>query len=299
MEENKIYILKLEDNKYYIGKTGRDVNTRFTEHVNGYGSEWTKKHKPIKIINSSICLSKFDEDNITKEYMIKYGIENVRGGTYCKLNLEDFEIKVLENEFNGINNKCYKCGEDGHYAKNCLTKYNDYISLFSTKEELEKEINAIKKYIMNIKNYNNPFRYITCCNITNKGIYPVQKKDIQEVLLNIKNTTISFSDFESDVNIINLLNSYIIQKKQQVTYNNNNNNKLELMNKNLKLKNAYIYDLFIKKRKYEEDFLNTLNETDRIIFKENNYENIYDLIKDELCSKLELLYEKLLKFYLL
>ena len=71
------------------------------------------------------------------------------------------------------------------------------------------------------------------------------------------------------------------------------------MNKNSKLKNAYIYDFFIKKRQYEEDFLNTLNEKHRIIFRKNNYKNIYDLAKDELCSKLELLYEKLSKFYLL
>ena len=64
MEECKIYILELEDNKYY---TGRDINTRFTEHANEYDSKWTKRHKPIKIINSSVCVSKFDEDNLRKE----------------------------------------------------------------------------------------------------------------------------------------------------------------------------------------------------------------------------------------
>jgi len=291
MEEYKIYILELEDDKYYIGKTRRDINTRFTEHVNGYGSEWTKKYKPIEIINSSICLSKFDEDNITKECMIKYGIENVRGGTYCKVNLEDFEIKVLENEFNGINNKC---GEDDHYIRNCLAKYSDYISLFSTKEELEKEIENIKKYIVSVENYNNPFRYINC-NSTTKSFNFV-RKDIQEVLLNMENSTLCFKDVGCDANILNLLRSNTTRSGEQPI---DENKKLKLMNGNLKLKNAYIYDLFIKKRKYEEDFLNTLNEKDRIIFRENNYENIYDLVKDELCSKLELLYEKLLKFYLL
>ena len=45
-----IYILKLENEKYYIGKTD-DPNTRIKLHFDGNGSAWTKKYKPIKIID--------------------------------------------------------------------------------------------------------------------------------------------------------------------------------------------------------------------------------------------------------
>jgi predicted GIY-YIG superfamily endonuclease len=43
-----IYILKLEENKWYVGKTYRKVKERFQEHLDGKGSSWTKKYKPIE-----------------------------------------------------------------------------------------------------------------------------------------------------------------------------------------------------------------------------------------------------------
>jgi predicted GIY-YIG superfamily endonuclease len=36
-----IYILKLREGKYYIGKT-KNVEKRFNEHIAGNGSGWTK-----------------------------------------------------------------------------------------------------------------------------------------------------------------------------------------------------------------------------------------------------------------
>lgn len=45
-----IYILKLNDNKYYIGKTNRTVKNRYQEHLEGIGSFWTKKYKPLSVV---------------------------------------------------------------------------------------------------------------------------------------------------------------------------------------------------------------------------------------------------------
>ena len=45
-----IYILKLENSKYYIGKT-TNIDSRLSAHMLGNGSEWTKLHKLIKIDN--------------------------------------------------------------------------------------------------------------------------------------------------------------------------------------------------------------------------------------------------------
>ena len=44
-----IYILQLEQNKYYVGKTG-NPQFRLNNHITGSGSAWTKKYKPIKLI---------------------------------------------------------------------------------------------------------------------------------------------------------------------------------------------------------------------------------------------------------
>ena len=44
-----IYILKLKNSKYYVGKT-QNIEKRYEQHVNGTGSAWTKKYKPLSII---------------------------------------------------------------------------------------------------------------------------------------------------------------------------------------------------------------------------------------------------------
>ena len=36
-----IYILRLEDNKYYVGKTN-NIKKRIKQHKESYGSSWTK-----------------------------------------------------------------------------------------------------------------------------------------------------------------------------------------------------------------------------------------------------------------
>ena len=38
-----VYALKLEQEKYYIGKTNKPMSERYQEHVDGIGSSWTAK----------------------------------------------------------------------------------------------------------------------------------------------------------------------------------------------------------------------------------------------------------------
>jgi predicted GIY-YIG superfamily endonuclease len=114
-----IYVLKLVQDKYYIGKTYKDITQRFTQHSKGQGAEWTKLYKPIRMIEFFQTADKFQEDVSTKKYMERYGIENVRGGSYTKINLDDYQLKALENEFRTANNLCFKCGKPGHFVSEC------------------------------------------------------------------------------------------------------------------------------------------------------------------------------------
>ena len=113
-----IYVLELENNKYYVGKTSR-IEKRFKNHLNGEGSQFTKKYKPIKIYRVYKKLSEFDEDNYTKKYMKLFGIDNVRGGSYCNIVLSKYQIDLLNKELCTTNNTCYRCGRDTHLANFC------------------------------------------------------------------------------------------------------------------------------------------------------------------------------------
>jgi predicted GIY-YIG superfamily endonuclease len=43
-----IYILKLDNGKYYVGKSNH-VRQKYSDHISGNGSEWTRLYKPISI----------------------------------------------------------------------------------------------------------------------------------------------------------------------------------------------------------------------------------------------------------
>lgn len=116
-----IYILRLQGGRYYVGKSD-NVMKRYEQHIAGLGSAWTKKYKPISVEKVIENVSPFDEDKFTKEYMAKYGIDKVRGGTYVSVELDDFQKEALNTEIWGAQDKCTLCGRKGHFVKDCYAK---------------------------------------------------------------------------------------------------------------------------------------------------------------------------------
>ena len=122
---NYIYVLKLSEGRYYVGKSD-NVIARFQQHLNSNptggqrgGSEWTKKYSPLLLIECYESKSIFDEDNKTKEYMMKYGFDNVRGGSYAKFDLSVEDLNALKKELAGSMGLCFNCGRAGHYIGEC------------------------------------------------------------------------------------------------------------------------------------------------------------------------------------
>lgn len=116
MEE--LYVLQLQGGKYYVGKTS-DMNRRYEEHKKGTGSSWTSKYKPVKILEVRPLKDEYDENNTTKDLMKKYGVDNVRGGSYTQVELPYGTKVVIQSEIRGNSNACFKCGEHGHFARDC------------------------------------------------------------------------------------------------------------------------------------------------------------------------------------
>lgn len=79
-----IYILALENGKYYVGKTDQPEN-RILSHLNANGSAWTRAYRPVRIYGTYPSSSSHDEDEYTIRMMERFGIRNVRGGMHNRL----------------------------------------------------------------------------------------------------------------------------------------------------------------------------------------------------------------------
>ena len=124
-----IYVLQLVENKFYIGKTS-NPEFRIGNHFDKKGALWTTKYMPIHILELIDKCDDFDEDKFTFKYMQQYGIENVRGGSFCSYELEQNEINVINKIITSCSDSCYNCNSPNHFANKC--------------KEPKKQINAIE-----------------------------------------------------------------------------------------------------------------------------------------------------------
>lgn len=138
MSNTNIYVLRLEGGRYYIGKSD-DVEKRYQQHLNGNGSAWTRKYKPNLLEKVIKNVSPFEEDKITKEYMSKYGINKVRGGSYVEIELSEFHISALKMEIWAAKDLCTRCGRSGHFVKDCFANTDSLGNKIEDDEDEEEE----------------------------------------------------------------------------------------------------------------------------------------------------------------
>ena len=153
IEKCTVYVLECEDGKYYVGST-QNRKQRFKQHQRGRGSQWTRLHKPIRVLKEHRRIpSKFLlglESKVTAECMLEFGVNNVRGsyfcsprdyhvgdveslakflGHYCDLNYRKVSARLSQTlpavpgkrvrRRATIPARCYICGALGHKASKC------------------------------------------------------------------------------------------------------------------------------------------------------------------------------------
>lgn len=143
-----IYILSCKNNKYYVGKT-TNVFNRIDDHIAGNATAWTKKYPPIDIIELHNDCDPYDEDKYTLQMMNKYGIDNVRGGSFTEIVLDDVSIAMINKMNSGATDKCFNCNKSGHFANECNMN-----NVQATKVTKKPKVNVpIKRKSSNAKCY--------------------------------------------------------------------------------------------------------------------------------------------------
>jgi hypothetical protein len=121
-----VYVLSLQENKYYIGKIDnidkiQKIHFTYTP-TNIYtpkSSLWTGIYRPLTV--EKIYENTDDDTKITLEYMDKIGIDNVRGGVFSEIYLSK-EKKNFINQLLNKSSRCYFCGSAFHLLEKCPEK---------------------------------------------------------------------------------------------------------------------------------------------------------------------------------
>uniref|UniRef100_A0A6C0HLZ0 CCHC-type domain-containing protein n=1 Tax=viral metagenome TaxID=1070528 RepID=A0A6C0HLZ0_9ZZZZ len=144
-----IYILRLAKGKFYVGKAG-DVQRRYAEHLRGKGAEWTRIYRPLNIQTIIYDTSPFDEDRYVKEYMSKFGVDSVRGGSYSQTVLDGAQKSAIEKELRMAEDSCVRCGRAGHFVAACYARTDvDGASLVAKTEPQKRPVSyGFKKLIV-------------------------------------------------------------------------------------------------------------------------------------------------------
>jgi predicted GIY-YIG superfamily endonuclease len=75
------YILELEGGNYYVGITA-NIMRRMEQHFTGHGSEWTRLHKPVRLLHAMEVEAEIARDvehNLVQQMVRVYGAPCVRG----------------------------------------------------------------------------------------------------------------------------------------------------------------------------------------------------------------------------
>jgi hypothetical protein len=117
-----IYLLELANSKFFLLAHREPVlNTQqfFLESVLKY--DYLKTNKPVRIVDQFTEIHPLDLDILVKKQMMLRGIDNVRGGSYSTLFLDEHQTALLKRELFPANRQKGECSDE--VIKEILDKY--------------------------------------------------------------------------------------------------------------------------------------------------------------------------------
>jgi len=154
LEESKIFIyLSCPTNRSLSCPTNKTDAVILLEAELYY--DYLKKYKPISIIAKMDDVDVLDVDKYVKKYMICFGIDNVRGGSYIDEILPEFQRVALASEFETAmkNNECKNMDELYCMINNHTGVYTNIQQIEAKKRQLQteydtyvKEVNELSKW---------------------------------------------------------------------------------------------------------------------------------------------------------
>ena len=157
MDIGHVYVLKLQNDKFYVGFS-KNSASRIKSHFDGTsGVEWVRNNPPIT------CIDLYEgtllmEHSKTEEMMCEYGIDNVRGGAFSLTEIPKEQIEMLNKKFQSWHGACFSCGLTGHYSRECGKRFppkrfyetekktNEGITLWSSLDSPYKDTVIEKEY---------------------------------------------------------------------------------------------------------------------------------------------------------
>jgi len=187
------YILALEHSKYYVGYTERKPGERIEEHLTGNGSKWTSLHKPLKENPiKHFKGSKAIEDSLTIEMMQMFGWINVRGGKWCKVEMETIPLELVKNVIdNNTLNKINKVVRT--VRKNC-SNYAEEIVENKTEETTSTIMSSLDPILDKLEKASYELALLKSASLEDVSSTEIRSQEIHEESISMKSSPGDTSD---------------------------------------------------------------------------------------------------------
>lgn len=272
-----IYLLSLHNNKYFISNISDNklplLNTIINSdnynisNVFNNGIDWLTMYPIINIISLDESLDE-SLDKTVRDYMFYYGIQNVRGGSYSSVVLNNKDLNIIQNEYD-----------------------DDYLKMHNTIKDIDLELSKliqIYKELIEIKEKIEIISNIKICDDDNNDLIIIKDNTICD---HVENVAIPFNLVSDTVNDFNL--AYNIEYNKNIMRNSVYNlfhEFYEIFDVNDQ--NTLYFDedikwlLFInnilEKKKYEKIIINEYGSEEYITYKiKLLYSKRINLIKEE------------------